>query len=84
MRWCWVRSYLGYYLRLVEDDRCSIPKNSPLPHHFTTREEEVSEIGDVSFECLATLLYQGVEGGFEDVALVEVESIVARVSTLRA
>jgi hypothetical protein len=46
------------------------------------REEELFEIGTISFECLATLLHQGVEGGLEDVALVEVRSIVAGVSTL--
>jgi hypothetical protein len=80
----WVRPYLGYYLGLVEDDRCSIPENNPLPCHFTTREEELSKIGDVSFECLATLLHQGVEGGFEDVALVNVGSVVNKVSTHHA
>jgi hypothetical protein len=68
----------------VEHDRCSIPENSPLPCHLTTREEELSKIGDVSFERLSTLLRQGVECGFEDVALVEVGSIVAGVSTLHA
>jgi hypothetical protein len=78
----WVRPYLGYYLGLVEDDQCSILENSPLPRHFITREEELSEISNVSFECLATLLHQGVEVGFEDVALVEVGSVAAGVSTL--
>jgi hypothetical protein len=82
MRGRWVRPYLEYYLGLVEDDRCSIPENNPLPHHFATQEEELSEIGNVSFERLSTLLHQGVEGEFEDVALVEVGSIVAGVSTL--
>jgi hypothetical protein len=77
-------SYLRYYLRLVEDDRCSIPENSPLPRHFATQEEELFKIGTVSIECLATLLRQGVKGGFENVALVEVESVVAKVSTLHA
>jgi hypothetical protein len=48
------------------------------------REEELFEIGDVSFECLATLLRQGVKGGFEDVALVEVKSVIAGVSTIHA
>jgi hypothetical protein len=33
----------------------------------------------VSFECLATLLRQGVEGRLDDVVLVEVGSIVAGV-----
>jgi hypothetical protein len=33
---------------------------------------------------LSTLLHQGIEGGLEDVALVEVVYIVARVSTLHA
>jgi hypothetical protein len=48
------------------------------------QEEELSKIGEVSFERIATLLRQGVEGGLEDVALVEVGSIVARVFTLHA
>jgi hypothetical protein len=68
----------------VEDDRCSIPENSPLPHHFTTQEKELHEISNVSFKRLAILLRQGVEGGFEDVALVEVRSVVVEVSTLHA
>jgi hypothetical protein len=41
-------------------------------------------IGAILFECLVTVLHQGVEGGLEDVALVKVRSIVAGVSTLRA
>jgi hypothetical protein len=50
----WVRLYLGFYLRLVEDDRCSILENSPMSHHFTTQEEELFNIGVASFKCLAT------------------------------
>jgi hypothetical protein len=46
------------------------------------REEELFKISKVSFEHLATFLHQGVEGGLEDVALVEVGSVVARVFTL--
>jgi hypothetical protein len=80
----WVRPYLEYYLRLVEDDRCSISENSPLLCHFTTHEEELFEIGTVSFERLATLLRQGVEGGLEDVGLIDVRSVGAKVSTLHA
>jgi hypothetical protein len=80
----WIRSYLRYYLGLVEDNRCSILKNSPLPCHLTTQKEELSKIGNVSFECLSTLVCQGVEDGFEDVALVEVGSIIAGVFTLHA
>jgi hypothetical protein len=68
----------------VEDDQCSIPENSPLPHHFTTREEELFKIGAVSFERHATLLHQGVEDRLEDVILVEVGSVGVRVSTLHA
>jgi hypothetical protein len=68
----------------VEDDRCSILKNSPLSRHFATQEEELSEIDDVRFEHLLTLLHQGVKGGFEDVALVKVGSVVAGVSTFHA
>jgi hypothetical protein len=48
------------------------------------REEELYEINDVSFKHLSTLLRQGVEGGFEDIALVKVGSVVAGVSTLHA
>jgi hypothetical protein len=78
----WVRPYLGCYLRLVEDDWCSIPENSPLPRHFATLEEEHIEIGAVRFERLTTVLHQGVKGMLEDVALVEVGSVGAGVSTL--
>jgi hypothetical protein len=60
----------------MEDDRCGILENSPPPHHFTTREEELFEIIMISFERLATLLHQGVEGVLEDVVLVKVRSIV--------
>jgi hypothetical protein len=79
-----VTPYLGYYLMLVKDDRCSILENITLPRHFTPREEELSEIDVVCFERLSTLLHQGVEGGFENVALIEVESVVVGVSTLYA
>jgi hypothetical protein len=54
------------------------------PRECLSREEELSDLGNVSFECLSTLLHYGVEGGFKDVALIEVRSIVARVSTLHA
>jgi hypothetical protein len=50
--------------------------------HFTTREEELFEISVLSFECLATLLHEGVEGRLKDVVLVEVGSVGAGVSTL--
>jgi hypothetical protein len=40
--------------------------------------------GLVSFESLATLLRQGVKGGLEDVAFIEVGSIVTGVSNLHA
>jgi hypothetical protein len=48
------------------------------------REEELPKISEVSFERLVILLHQGVEGRLEDVALVEVRSVIARVSTLYA
>jgi hypothetical protein len=72
------------YFRLVEDDRCSISENSPLSHHVETRGGELFKIGLVSFEHLATLLHQGVEGRLEDVALVEVGFVATGVSTLHA
>jgi hypothetical protein len=77
-------SYLGYYLRLVEDDCRSILENSPMSRHFTMQEKELLKIGMLHFERLVTLLHQGVEGRLEDVSLVEVGSIVPGVSTLHA
>jgi hypothetical protein len=47
-----------------------------LPCHFATREEKLSKIGDVSFDRMSTLLRQGVEGGFKNVALIEVRYVV--------
>jgi hypothetical protein len=47
-------------------------------------EEELFEISAVSFERHASHLHQGVEGGLEDVVLVEVGSVGARISTLHA
>jgi hypothetical protein len=78
----WARPYLGCYLRLVEDDWCSIPENGPLQCHFTTWEEELFEICTVSFNFLAALLHQGVKGRLEDVVFIEVGFIGAKVSTL--
>jgi hypothetical protein len=43
------------------------------------RKEEFFKIGALCFKRLATLLRQGVEGGLEDVALVEIRSVVAGV-----
>jgi hypothetical protein len=80
----WVKSYLGYYLRLVEDDWCGILENSPMSCHFTALEEVDFKVGAVSFERLVTLIRQGVKGGLKDVALVKVRSVVVGVSTLHA
>jgi hypothetical protein len=41
----------------MEDDQYSILENSPLPRHRATRGKELSEIGDVSFKRLSTLLH---------------------------
>jgi hypothetical protein len=68
----------------VEDDRPIILENSIMSRHFITREEELIKIGVVCLERLTTLLHQGVEGVLEDVALVDVRSIVAKVSTVHA
>jgi hypothetical protein len=46
------------------------------------REEELFKIDVVHIKRLVTLLRQGVKGGLEDVALIEVESVIARVFTL--
>jgi hypothetical protein len=80
----WVRPYLGYYLGLGEDDQRSVLENRSLSCHPTMRKEELLKIGTVCFKCLATLLRQGVKVGLEDVALVEVGSVVTGVSTLHA
>jgi hypothetical protein len=82
-RW-WVRPYLRYYLRLDEDDRRSVLEDSPLSRHLATWKEELFKIGTVRFERHATLHRQVVEGGLEDVALVEVRFVVAGVSTNHA
>jgi hypothetical protein len=80
----WLRPYLGYYLGLVEDNRCSVPENSHVLCHLVKREEELFKIDAVRFERLMTLLRQGVEGGLDDIALVEVRFVVARASTPHA
>jgi hypothetical protein len=46
--------------------------------------EELIEIDAISFERLATILYQGVEGRLDDVVIIEVRSIGAGVSLLHA
>jgi hypothetical protein len=66
----------------MKDDRCGVPENGPLLHHFTTREEELFEISAVSFKHHVNLLRQGVEGSVEDVDLVKVGSNGDGVSTL--
>jgi hypothetical protein len=76
--------YLRYYLGFGEDDQRSVLENHPLSHHLATQKEELLKIDVVRFERLVTLLRQGVEGGLENVALVEVGFIMARVSTLLA
>jgi hypothetical protein len=56
-----------------------------VPYHLTSQhEEELFKIGAVCFKPLVTLLRQGVEGRLDDVAFIEVRSVVARVSTLHA
>jgi hypothetical protein len=55
-----------------------------LSRHLATQKEELFKISAIRFERFATLLRQGVEGGLEDVALVEVGFVVAGVSTLHA
>jgi hypothetical protein len=72
------------YLGLVEDDRYSVLENSPVSRHFAMREEELFKIGMLRFERLMTLLRQGVDGGLEDVAPIEVGYVVAGVSTFHA
>jgi hypothetical protein len=47
-------------------------------------EEDLSDIGDVSFERMSIILRQSVKGGFKDVSLIEVRSIITGVSTLHA
>jgi hypothetical protein len=68
----------------MEDDRCSVLENSPVPRHFIMREEELFKIGVLHIKCLSTLLHQGVECRLEDIALVKVGSTVVGVFTLHA
>jgi hypothetical protein len=72
----WVRPYLRYYLRCVEDDRCSISKNSLLPCHFATWEEELLKISEVSFECLAALFRQVSKVGLRMLFLLKSDSLL--------
>jgi hypothetical protein len=55
-----------------------------MSHHLVARVEEVIHFGVVSLERLAILLREGIEGGFDDVVLVEVGSVDARASLLHA
>jgi hypothetical protein len=55
-----------------------------MSHHLVARVEEVIHFGVVSLERLAILLRDGIEGGFDDVVLVEVGSVGARASLLHA
>jgi hypothetical protein len=71
----------GCYLGLAYDDRRGALEDGPLPHHLITQEEELLEIGVVSFERLVTLLHQGVEGRLDDVVLVKVGSVGVGVSS---
>jgi hypothetical protein len=80
----WVRSYLGCYLGLADDDRHYVLEDSPLTCHLIMQVEELIEIDAISFERLATILYQGVEGRLDDVVIIEVRSIGAGVSLLHA
>jgi hypothetical protein len=67
----------------VDDDRRCVLEDDPLLRHLFMRVEELVEISAVSFECLATLLRQCVESGFDDVVLIEVGSVGAGVSGCR-
>jgi hypothetical protein len=48
------------------------------------RVEELIHLGALSLECLAILLRQCVEGGLDDIVLIEVESVDAGISFLHA
>jgi hypothetical protein len=79
-----VRPYLRCYLGPANDDRCGVLEDEPLPRHLITRVEKLMQIDAVSLENLAILLCQGVEGGLDDVVLVEVRFIDIRASFLHA
>jgi hypothetical protein len=80
----WVRPYLGCYLGLADDNWCCVLEDGSLSRHLVTQIEELLEIGVVSFERLATLLHQSVEGRFNDVVFVKVRSVGAKVSPFHA
>jgi hypothetical protein len=80
----WVRSYLGCYLGLVDDDRRYILEDDPLPCYLITWVEQLIYLHAVSLERLEILLHQGVKCRFDDVVLVEVGSIDTGASFLHA
>jgi hypothetical protein len=80
----WVRSYLEYYFGLTDDGECCILNDGPLPRYLITQVEKLLQTSAVSIECFVTLLHQGVQGGLDDVVLVEVGSIDAEASLLHA
>jgi hypothetical protein len=79
-----VRSYLGCYLGLVDDDRCSVLEDEPLSHHLIMRVEELIQLGVVHLERLVILLHQCVECGLDDIVFVKVGSVGAEVFLLHA
>jgi hypothetical protein len=48
----WVRSYLGYYLRLGEDDRRSVLENSPLSRCLAPRKDELFKTARYTLNAL--------------------------------
>jgi hypothetical protein len=70
--------------RLVDDDRCCILEDELLLCYLITRVEELIYLGTTSLEYLVILLHQVVEGGLDDVVLVEVGSIDTRATFLHA
>jgi hypothetical protein len=56
----------------VDDDQRCVLEDEPMSRHLITRVEELIHLGAVSLECLAILLRQVIDGGLDDVILVEV------------
>jgi hypothetical protein len=78
----WVLQYLRCYLSLMDDDRRCFLEDRPLPHHLIMRVEELVQISVVALERLVTLPRQGAKGGLDDVVLVKIGSVGARVPLL--
>jgi hypothetical protein len=72
------------YLSPANGHQRCVLEDETLPRHLVMRVEELIHLSVVSLDHLVILLHQGVEGGLDDVVLVEVRFIDAGASFLHA